>query len=419
MYRFDGIYQHALLAAETAIPADYFVGMVLRAPSTQPGSLMGATSYDGVSRLCLNLDAAFDPNPGYITWEYVAGDRTCGTCYAPQLFDGGLHFLALARTGATFDVFVDGVAQSVSYDENLCADGFGLLHPMALAAINDFGDVYDQCRADVAELVYGSASVVPDIGQFLGWLAGRMSARSWDVSKIFACSFNATTTEEIGGQTWGLVGSPAAIAHPLMYRTTPSVDHGDPAGPRYELFVGDGQPADSDATAPTLVLPRAVTAPQIYGAWPASTTVFTSVFARNATGRSLAGATCSFPTDAGGLPSQVPAAPTRLEATPRADGYIDLAWQYVETNPALGGIGAASFRVYTRPDGGAESYVDVARAFAGERYTLRVGPLADGLYAFAVESRSGTGATAGRCAPVMARADATPPTVPTLAMGVG
>ena len=420
MYSFDGIYQHALLEAEMAIPGDLFIGMLLRAPTTQPGVLMGANSYDGLFRICLNLDASFDPNPGYITWEYSTGDRTCGTCYAPQLFDGDLHYLALVRNGPTFAVLVDRVEQSVYYDENLCGDTFSLLHSMGLAAMDDFGDVYDQCRVDVAELVHGAAGDVPEVGRFLGWLAGRMSARSWAVSGIFGYSFNATDDGEIGGYGWGLFGSPPAIAHPLMYRIpSPQDDFGDPAGPRYELFVGDGQPADPDAASPTLVLPRAVTAPQIYGAWPASTTVFTSVYARNATGRSLAGATCSFPTDANGEPSQVPAAPTRLEATPRAGGYIDLAWEYAETNPALGGIGAASFTVFYRLVGTVdEVLVPITRVFAGERYTHRVGPLADGLYAFEVASNSGTGATAGRCAPVQARADATPPTVPTLAMGV-
>jgi len=427
MYRFDGASTptYALTGDGMELGAEFALGVMLRTTTTRQGALMGfSNDDDNHFKAILNEDASGAFKAGWVHVALLADGVAADVEFdGSMLFDGEAHRLVIRRFASDLlSVMVDD--QVVVSDEDV---GHLLGKPIAVDRSFAFGGFFNDNSID---------SPLPvDVGEFwlvnyampsvwaIKWLLNGLSPRSLDEGFTYYWSGYLTNVAEIGGDV--LFNTGVAVDHPIVAvtgETEAAADYGYPLGPRYEIFIGDGAAADPAVDAPVCVVPRAITAPSLYGTHPASTTVFVTVFAANATGRSESGVTFSFPTNSAGEPSLVPAVPYDVVAIPLAGGLVRLRWRYTETSPVPGAI-AATFEVLVtqirNPWETLEAYIPIVVAYQpGEFFEKTLDVLTAGKrYVLAVRSLSALGATAGSSVGAMVTVDASAPVAPALTLG--
>lgn len=426
MYRYDGINTHGLTSVTWSLPAQFAIGIALRTTSPAQGVAFGfSDAAENWFYVAINEDMA-----GAFKANYVHVAIACDNTFvdiefpAAALFDGQVHRLVIQRSaGDVIDCWLDDDHVVEEFDGSALGELDGVSpREMCFGALNNDGGIEQRATVDLGEFWCRSGGIVTP--QLVRWIAGGVSPRSFNDGLTHYWPAYGSNSFLTGGQT--VTNSGVACDHPIMAITNltrTAVAYGDPDGPRYEIFIADGAPADPDAVSPTCVVPRAVTAPNLYGTLPSSTTVFKSVYAANATGRSEEGTMCSFPTDANGEPSLVPAVPYDAQAIPLVGGVVKLRWRYTETSPVPGAI-ANHFDVVIEqllnpgeaalPLGGAV----VVPYSPGEYFETLISLLTSGRrYVLTVSAVSALGATAGPSVGAMVLVDGSPPVVPALTLG--
>lgn len=418
MYRFNGAVFNPTYA-HTGVPLSlgeaFVFGATVRTSTAAQRAIMGfSNDNDNWLIVWINRDDKGDSMPGGVYLALCAGGNIVDIVLsAPQLFDGQAHQLAIARYQTDLiTVWVDNVAVAEEVDASaLSGAAFAVDRPFALGGFYNDSSVESGAAVDIGE--FWLINSMPVSWAFRDWLLAGLSAGSIDVGIDYYWPGWHSNDAVIGNDT--LINNGQACAHPIIAITgdwqTPEA-YGPINGPRYEVFVSDGSPADPAMVAPTCVVPRAYAAPQLYGTLPPSSTAVMSVYAANASGRSE-GSTISFPTDVNGEPSLVPSVPTEVRAVPLTGGLVRLSWRYHETSPIAAALAAEFLIAFTPLDDVVSSPIPIIVPYEpGEFNEMVLSELATGgRWLITVWSRSALGATAGPSGPAMVTVDNAAPVI--------